>query len=82
MAWANGSGMSGCLFDNGPNHGFETRSDAIDDLCQTFDDRVPTHEQDEMRATLLSSGAYWFHDPSEAGAQYCEVFESDEESDQ
>jgi len=69
-----GSGMRGCLFDYGP-HFCEHKTDAIDSLLNLFDDSLSVGEAETMRVNLLDSGFHAFENPSEAGAQYCEVSE-------
>ena len=67
-----GSGMHGCLYDNGP-HTSNDIEDAIQALEATFADTVSEPELAVMRNSLRDQGVYSFEDPSEAGAQYCEV---------
>jgi hypothetical protein len=67
-----GSGMSGCLYDYGPH--FATHAtDAVDSLLNLFQDTLETGEPETMRVNLLENGIHYFQNPSEAGAQYCEI---------
>ncbi|HEX6826549.1 MAG TPA: hypothetical protein VF077_09575 [Nitrospiraceae bacterium] len=67
-----GAGMSGCLYDYEPH--FEAHlADAIDALLNTFQGTLETGEPGEMRDNLFDRGIHYFRNPSEAGAQYCEV---------
>lgn len=65
-----GSGMHGCLYDNGP-HAADTKVQAITALLETFAD-LPETELDAMSTDLARSGYHAFNN-SEAGADYCEV---------
>ena len=53
-----GSGMVGCLYDNGP-HQSSTEADAIEDLCSTFDD-LPESYIEVMRTDLARDGIHYF----------------------
>lgn len=66
-----GSGMSGCLYDYGP-HCATSISNAADSLLEVFSD-LSEEEEAELRANLETNGIHYFRDPTEAGAQYCEV---------
>jgi hypothetical protein len=72
-----GSGMPGCLFDYGPERA-HTTGEAIDSLVQLFGDLLEEGEEDELRAALADGGTYYFRDPHEAGAVYCEVSRDDD----
>ncbi len=67
-----GSGMSGCLYDNGP-HVATSIADATASLLETFADQLEEGEEARLAANLLESGIHYFEKPEEAGAQYCEV---------
>ncbi len=56
--WSYGSGMVGCLYDNGPNF-TDTRESAIECLAQTFSD-LPDDEIAAMRAALLTGSIHYF----------------------
>lgn len=73
--YAYGSGMVGCLFDNGP-HFAETLDRAIDGVLFIFDD-LPEDELENARSNLRNDGIHYFSDPIEAGAQCCEITEMD-----
>lgn len=68
-----GSGMSGCLYDNGP-HCAETLEDAIEGVLFPFDD-LPEEELEQARTNLREQHIHYFSDPDTAGADYCEVSE-------
>ncbi len=72
-----GSGMSGCLYDNGP-HTASTLENALESLEETFSDLDET-ELIDMRNHLRAHGHHYFSNPEKAGADYCEV--KQEESD-
>lgn len=72
-----GSGSPGCLYDNGP-HTADDIEQAIESLCETFSD-LSEEETLIMRNSLREHGSYYFKDPAEAGATYCEI--TQEESD-
>lgn len=72
-----GSGMSGCLYDNGPNRAMSVDM-AVDALIETFGESLSDGEETRMREALSraqrgSSAVHYFENPSEAGAQFCEV---------
>jgi hypothetical protein len=67
-----GSGMSGCLYDYGPNF-CEKKEDAIEEFLRLFDERLGIKEAQDLRDNLMNNGIHYFHNPLEAGAQYCEV---------
>lgn len=68
-----GSGSFGCLYDSGPNYA-ATVEDAIEGILGIFDDCISEAEESELRAGLADgNSSHHFHDPSEAGADYCEV---------
>lgn len=68
-----GSGMSGCLFDNGPNF-CETEEQAIESALFIFDS-LSEEELSEARENLKNTGIHYFNDALEAGAQYVQVSE-------
>ena len=72
-----GSGMPGCLYDNGPNFAPRLR-DAIDSLVWLFaesgsESDLSKTEVKLMRRNLRVDGIHYFSNPQEAGAVYCEV---------
>jgi hypothetical protein len=71
-----GSGMSGCLFDYGPNFA-ETNEDAIEGILLVFGEELSDEETAELRESLTGGGSYYFRNPGEVGAQYCEVWVED-----
>ena len=74
--WSYGSGMPGCLYDNGP-HFVATRADAIDGALLPFLDDLPEHDYAEAKLSLAEQGIYYFPVAlrAELGAVYCEVSE-------
>lgn len=79
--WGYGSGMVGCLFDNGPCF-VETKEDAID--CVLFQFSCTGNESDldgamldQAKADLRADGIHYF--PSavrrDTGADYCQIWE-------
>ena len=69
-----GSGMFGCLYDNGPNYS-TTKQEAIEALLDLFEDSIEPRELRIMGRNLELQGYHGFSEPSEAGAQYCEIIE-------
>ncbi len=69
-----GSGMPGCLYDNGPNRASSVDM-AIDDLVTTFADALEPGEEERMRNALSrgSGACHVFENQEAAGAHYCEV---------
>ena len=74
--WISGSGMFGCLYDNGPNV-CETKDQAIEGLLFIFEDSLSEDELSEMKHNLAVNGRYVFENPLEAGAQYAQISECD-----
>lgn len=73
-----GSGMFGCLYEYGPN--FTTVKDgAIWSLVQLFSDQLEEGEETRMRYNLAHDNIHHFENPSQAGAQYCQIIEHDGE---
>ncbi len=70
--YAYGSGMSGCLFDNGP-HFATSVIEATEALAETFSDAFTEGEESRLVLDLQQQGIHYFEDPEAAGAQYCEV---------
>ncbi len=80
-----GSGLSGCLYDNGP-HFTERLSDAVESLSDTFSE-LPVKALQRMRGDLRRNGIHYFPRDvmarnwerklesirSLAGADYCQV---------
>lgn len=67
-----GSGMYGCLYDNGP-HIADTKVQAIAALLETFSD-LDESELDAMAKHLASSCYHKFGNSKvKAGADYCEI---------
>lgn len=66
-----GSGMFGCLYDNGPEVA-ETLDDAIAGALFPFED-LPPFELQAAEQALQAEGFYAFKNPREAGAHYVEV---------
>ncbi len=71
-AYVYGSGMVGCLYDYGPER-CSKREDAIEAFLELFGDALEEGEEEALREALKDGGAYYFKDPSAAGAHYCEV---------
>ncbi len=72
-----GSGMPGCLYDNGPNFS-PTLRDAIAGLVWLFaesgsESDLSPAEVKRMRRNLRVNGIHYFEHPQDAGAVYCEV---------
>lgn len=65
-----GSGMIGCLYDNGPNF-CETVDQAIESLLFVFDE-LDEEEVVELKENLKNVGLHYFKNPSETGAHYCD----------
>lgn len=81
--WGYGSGMPGCLFDNGP-HFAATQQDAIDGVLWYFSETgnesdLTEQELEQARADLKSDGIHYF--PAERrqdlGASLVQVWECD-----
>lgn len=70
-----GSGIAGCLYDSGP-HCTDTLENAIEALRFRFDD-LDESELTEMVKNLRASWIHYFHEGSDAGADYCEITEAD-----
>ncbi len=71
--WVYGSGMSGCLFDYGPNVA-HSPDDAADALAALFGEDLSTEELKELLADLHPDGGiHRFWDSAAAGADYCSV---------
>lgn len=71
-----GSGMAGCLYDNGP-HFSETRDDAVEALISTFAEELSDDEAGRLTRNLYDAGLHYFDDPTAVGAHYCEVREQE-----
>lgn len=67
-----GSGMHGCLFDNGP-HFCEREQDAIESLVELFADDLEEGESESMRDSLKRTGYWAFRNPRQVGAQYASI---------
>lgn len=74
-----GGGMSGCLYDYGPNFTPRLR-DAIDALVWLYggdgcfaEATLAEGEEKRMRRNLRVDGIHYFEKPAAAGAHYCEV---------
>lgn len=81
--WGYGSGLPGCLFDNGP-HFCETQADAIDAALWIFSDTgnesdLTTEELEQARADLRECGTHYFPADRrlELGASVVQVWECD-----
>lgn len=81
--WGYGSGMPGCLFDNGP-HFCETQEQAIDGVLCYFSETgnesdLSAAELEQARADLKECGTHYF--PAERrlelGASLVQVWEAD-----
>ncbi len=70
-----GSGMIGCLYDGDGPEFCSDIEDAIDSLVWRFEDYLSENssETDEMTENLRTNGIHYFGNPSEAGADYCEI---------
>jgi len=67
-----GSGMIGCLFDNGP-HVATSIIEATEALAETFEDAFTEGEGSRFVIDLQTNGIHYFEDKEAAGADYCEV---------
>lgn len=83
--WGYGSGMPGCLFDNGP-HFCETQEDAIDGVLAPFhgtgnESDLSESELEDARIDLRGGGSHYFpfNRRAELGATVLEVWEADGE---
>lgn len=79
--WCYGSGMIGCLYDNGP-HFAETLEEALDGVLWPFtntgnEEDLTEVEEQEIREALTSDGIYYFTDPVRFGAHFVQVGELD-----
>lgn len=81
--WGYGSGMPGCLFDNGP-HFAETQADAIDGALWYFsatgnESDLSAEELAQAKADLLECGTHYFpaERRGELGASLVSVWECD-----
>lgn len=72
--WCYGSGINGCLYDNGP-HFVSSKHDAIDGALLPFIDDMSEREYRHARVCLSTDGAYYFARPQEMGADYVEIAE-------
>lgn len=79
--WGYGSGMPGCLFDNGP-HFAETQDDAIDGALSLFSETgnesdLTEAELAQARADLREYGTHYFpaERRGELGASLVQVWE-------
>lgn len=79
--WGYGSGMPGCLFDNGP-HFAETQADAIDAVLWCFSETgnesdLSEEELAQARADLTSDGIHYFpaERRAELGASLVQIWE-------
>lgn len=72
--WSYGSGMVGCLYDNGP-HFVEHLRDAVDGALLPFLDVLTDAEEKAARRALRFEGIYYFPSKrrAEFGADYVEV---------
>lgn len=82
-----GSGMAGCLYDNGP-HLATSKDEAIEALVESFSgyfdeyeletceadcEGAAEREEQDMRESLTKFGHFRFSRPDLAGADYCEI---------
>lgn len=81
--WGYGSGMPGCLFDNGP-HFAETQDDAIDGALWPFhgtgnETDLTDAELEQAKADLRSDGIHYFpaERRRELGASLVQVWPED-----
>ena len=79
--WGYGSGMPGCLFDNGP-HFCETQEDAIEGVLAPFhgtgnESDLTDAELEDARIDLRGGGAHYFpyNRRAELGATLVQVWE-------
>lgn len=74
-----GSGMAGCLYDNGP-HWAANKADAIGDLFHTFSDCFEDEQAAKRFCLVLETlGTYVFLPKKGAGADYAEITEASAE---
>lgn len=62
--------------DNNEVH--EGMSEAISSLEFLFSESITRGEENDMTITLRETGIYYFRNPSDAGADYCQVTTCDE----
>lgn len=67
-----GSGMSGCMYDYGPNYSPALKG-AIDSLLWLYAGEMSGRALLRMRRDLRRDGIHYFPHPGEVGAAYCEV---------
>ena len=70
-----GSGMAGCLYDNGP-HFAASLAEARETLEWMFDEYFAEHpkELELFRSSFdKAGGCFYFEHPAEAGAQIAEI---------
>lgn len=72
MNYTYGSGMTGCLYDNGP-HEADSIDAAIDDLLNLFGDTISHSEQYDLQKNLKDNNIHYFKNAQQAGAEYCEI---------
>jgi len=69
-----GSGMFGCLYDNGPNF-CDHKAAAVEALMFDFFEQLAEGEAPRMQANLFDCGFHAFADPLAVGVEYCEITE-------
>lgn len=79
--WGYGSGMPGCLFDNGP-HFCETQDDAIDAALWLFSESgnetdLTEAELDTAREDLKRDGIHYLARPQDHGARLMQIWQED-----
>lgn len=79
--WGYGSGMPGCLFDNGPHH-TDSQENAIEGILRYFSQTgnetdLSEEELEQARRDLREDGIHYFpeHRRSELGASLVQVWE-------
>ncbi len=74
-----GSGISGCLYDNGPNYSGTNKRQAAYGALFIFEDELTQEEYSEAVEDLVNHGFHRFPKDRqlELGAQIVEVFEVD-----
>lgn len=75
-AWSGGSGMVGCLYDNGPIFA-DTKEEIIEAVLFPWecDTDFPPEEYDAAVKELRTNNIYYFKNSAAAGADYVEVCE-------
>lgn len=76
-----GSGMIGCLYDNGPHYGGTDKREAAKAALSIFEDDLTEEETEKAVSDLVACGAHYFPRDvrGKIGADVVEIFEADPE---